>query len=157
MWPCGLIMVSREARRIKIRAAKRERQRDKETLKDRKQMFGREVRNYLLDEEKINSYRSFYGSSPYTVFREETNEADKKSEIILNELNSIDRCFVNDDADGINEIMKKAEADAELSSWDKLRIINECGSALLDLRIKSERSSLKDGMRSLRNGSFRTE
>ena len=119
----------------KIRATKREMQRDKETLQDRKQMFGREVRNYLLDEDKINSYRSFFGDSPYTIFRAETNEAVKKSEVVIIELNSIDRCFVNDDADGINEIMKKAEANTELSNWNKLRIISECKSALFDLRI----------------------
>ena len=119
----------------KIRATKREMQRDKETLQDRKQMFGREVRNYLLDEEKINSYRNFFGDKPDTIFREETNEADKKSEVTINELKSIDKCFVNDDADGIIEILKDAAANTELSNWNKMRIINECQSALLDLRI----------------------
>ena len=118
----------------KIRAMKRERQRDKETLQDRKQMFGREVRNYFLDEDKINSYRSFYSARPETIFREETNEAAKKDEAVLNELNSIDRCFVNDDADGINEILKNAEANNELSNWNKLRIINECRAAIFELR-----------------------
>ena len=117
----------------KLRATKREMQRDKETLQDRKQMFGREVRNYFLDEDKINSYRSFFGASPYTVFREETNEADKSAEAVLSELNSIDRCFVNADADGIKEIMKRAEADPAFSNWNKMRIINECNLALLDL------------------------
>ena len=119
----------------KIRATKREMQRDKETLQDRKQMFGREVRNYLLDEDKINRYRSFFGDSPDTIFRDETNEAAKQSEVITSELNSIDRCFVNDDADGINEIMTNAEANPELSYWNKMRIINECKLALIDLRI----------------------
>ena len=119
----------------KIRATKREMHRDKEALQDRKQMFGREVRNYLLDEDKIDRYRDFYGESPYTIFRDETSEADKKSEAMINELKSIDRYFVNDDADGIKEIMKKAEANTEYSHWDKLRIINECKFALLDLRI----------------------
>ena len=119
----------------KIRATKREMQRDKETLQDRKQMFGQAVRNYLLDEDKINNYRSFFGESPYTVFRDEANETDKNAEAVLNELNSIDECFVNDDVDGINEIMKKAQTDPELSKWNKLRIINECNLALLDLRI----------------------
>ena len=119
----------------KIRAAKREMQRDKETLQDRKQMFGREVRNYLLDEDKINRYRSFFGDSPYTIFREETSEADKNAEAVINELNGIDRCFVNNDTDGINEIMKRAEADPALSNWNKLRIVNECKLALFDLRM----------------------
>ena len=114
----------------KIRVMKREMKRDKETLQDRKQMFGREVRNYLLDEDKINSYRSFFSDSPDTIFREETSDAAKKSEIVINELNSIDKCFVYDDADGIIEIMKKAEENTELSNWNKLRIINECKSAL---------------------------
>ena len=117
----------------KIRATKREMQRDKETLKDRKQMFGREVRNYLLDEDKINIYRSFFGGRPDTIRREEVNEAARKTQDIVDELNNIDRCFVNDDADGIREILKKAEADTELTKWNKLRIINECRSALLDL------------------------
>ncbi len=117
----------------KIRAIKREMHRDKEILEDRKQMFGREVRNYLLDEDKINSYRSFYGSKPETILREETDEAAKKREDVLDELNSIDNCFVNEDADGILRILKKAEANTEISNWNKLRIVNECKSALLDL------------------------
>ena len=117
----------------KIRAAKREMQRDRETLQDRKQMFGREVRNYLLDEEKINTYRSYYGGSPYTVFREETNEADRQSEAVVGELKNIDRLFVQEDADGITAILKNAEASTELSVWNKMRIINECNAALFDL------------------------
>jgi hypothetical protein len=118
----------------KMRVMKREMQRDKEALQDRKQMFGREVRNYLLDEDKINSYRSFFGDKADTVFREESNEAAKIRELVVNDLNSIDQCFVNDDADGINEIMKKAEASTELSSLNKLRIIGECKSALFDMQ-----------------------
>ena len=121
----------------KIRATKREMQRDKETLKDRKLMFGREVRNYLLDEDKIDRYRSFFSDHPDTVLRTETNEAAEKAAAMLSELNSIDKCFVNDDASGIVEIMKKAEASTELSNWGKLRIINECESALIGLRFIS--------------------
>ena len=119
----------------KIRTMKREMQRDRETLEDRRQMFGREVRNYLLDEDKINVYRSFFGSSPYTVFREETNEDAKRAEAMISELNYIDRCFVDGDAEGINEILKKAESDAALSNWDKLRIVKECRAALFDLHL----------------------
>ena len=119
----------------KMRVMKRERQRDREELQERRQMFGREVRNYFLDEDKINVYRSYYGDRPETIFRAETNEAEKKSEAVVNELKSIDRCFVNEDADGINEILNKAEANTELSSWNRLRIINECKTALFDLRI----------------------
>ena len=118
----------------KIRTMKREMQRDKETLQDRKQMFGREVRNYLLDEDKINSYRLYFGKHPDTVLRAETNEASKKDETVVNELHNINKCFVDEDAEGINAILKKAEEDTELSNWNKLRIINECISALFDLR-----------------------
>ena len=117
----------------KIRVIKRERQRDKEELADRKQMFGREVRNYLLDEDKIDRFRDYFGSKPETIFREETNEATKKEEAIINELNSINKCFVNEDANGIIEIRKRAEANTELSRWDKLRIISECQAALFEL------------------------
>ena len=49
------------------------------------------------------------------------------------ELNRIDACFVDGDADGIREIKKKAEENSGLSGWNKLRIINECTLALLDL------------------------
>ena len=66
----------------KIRTMKREMQRDRETLEDRKQMFGRETRNYLLDEEKISRYRSFFGDRPETIFRAETNENPKIPEVI---------------------------------------------------------------------------
>ena len=117
----------------KIRAIKREMQRDKETLQDRKEMFGREVRNYLLDEEKINSYRKYFGDSPDTIFREEPDDAPKKIDIVINEVDSIDKCFVNGDKDGITAIMKKAEENAELSNFSRLWIINECRSALEEL------------------------
>ena len=119
----------------KIRTMKREAHRDKEELADRKEMFGREVRNYLLDEDKINVYRDYFGDSPYTIRREESNEAAKQAEAVLGELNRINTCFVHDDADGIREIMATAEANTELSNWNKLRIINECKLALLDLRV----------------------
>ena len=121
----------------KIRVMKREMKRDKKTLNDRSQMFGRETRNYLLDEDKIDNFRNFFGASPDTVYRDESNETATKEEVI-NELNSIDKCFVNDDADGILAILKNAEANTELSNWDKLRILNECQSALLDLRINPD-------------------
>ena len=114
---------------------KREMQRDREELADRKEMFGREVRNYLLDEDKIDRYRDYFGKIPCTVYREEANDSAKQSERIIDELKHIDRCFMNADEAGIKEIMKKAEADPELSNWNKLRIINECKSALFELSI----------------------
>ena len=119
----------------KIRTMKREMKRDKETLQDRKEMFGREVRNYLLDEDEIDSYRKYFSDHPDTIFREETNESAKQTEVVVEELKKIDQCFVNNDADGIREIMKKAEADTALSNWNKLRITNECRLALVDLSI----------------------
>jgi len=114
----------------KIRATKREMQRDIDTIQDRKQMFGRETRNYLLDEDKIDNYRKFYGNKPDTVFREEKDENR-----VINELNSIDSCFVNDDSDGIIEIMNRAKENTKLSNWNKQLIIHECKSALLELCI----------------------
>ena len=119
----------------KIRAMKREAKRDPETLEKRKQMFGREVRNYLLDEEKINSYRTYYADSPDTILREETADADRKADYVLGQLNRIDQLFINDDADGIREIMHAAETNDELSAINKLRIIEECQSAIFELRI----------------------
>ena len=118
----------------KIRVMKREMHRDKETLQDRKHMFGREARNYLLDEEKINSYRSFFGRSPETIFRNETNEMDPETAAVISELNRIDRGFVNNDADAIREILNRAEANTDFSEWNKLMIINECNSALFELK-----------------------
>jgi len=101
-----------------------------QAVQDRKQMFGRETRNYLLDEDKIDHYRSFFGNKPGTIFREEKDENG-----IINEFNKIDRCFVNDDESGIKEIMNEAKANNELTSWDRGLIIHECKSALLELRI----------------------
>lgn len=117
----------------KIRTMKREAHRDKEELQERKEMFGRAVRNYLLDEDKIDIYRKYFSDRPETLFREESNEANKQAEAVISELNHINRCFVDDDEDGIREIMSKAET-ADLSNWNKLRIINECKLALFDLR-----------------------
>jgi energy-coupling factor transporter ATP-binding protein EcfA2 len=118
----------------KMRAMNRERHRDKETLQDRKKMFGREARNYLLDEEKINSYRSFFGGKPETIFRSETNETDPETEAVIKELNTIDRGFVNNDPDVIRETLKRAEANTDLSEWNKVMIINECTAALFELK-----------------------
>ena len=112
----------------KIRVMKREMQRDKEAVQDRKLMFGRETRNYLLDEDKIDNYRRFFGDRPDTVFREEKEESG-----IVNELNNIDRCFVNNDADGIIEIMNRTEANTQLSNLYKQWITFECKTALLEL------------------------
>ena len=118
----------------KIRVMKREMKRDRETLQDRKQMFGRETRNYMLDEDKINRYRKFFGDHPETVRREETDEDAEQSAFVVSELNSIDTCFVNEDAVGIKEIRKRTKANPGLSNWNKTRIINECGLALSELR-----------------------
>lgn len=115
----------------KIRTLKREMQRDKEELKNRKDMFGRETRNYLLDEDKIDIYRNFFKEKPNTIFRDEANE----EEIVIKEINKINECFVNNDIDTIKEIMKKAESNNNLLKLNKLMIINECKLALLDLNI----------------------
>ena len=126
----------------KIRATKREMQRDRETVRNRKDMFGREVRNYLLDEDKIDRFRSFFSGLPDTVFREETSEAAKQEEAVNSELNRIDACFVEKDADGIAGILKKTEEDSGLSSMSRLRIVSECNLALLDLRTESIRRQI---------------
>ena len=120
----------------KSRAMKREMHRDREELQNRKQMFGREVRNYLLDEDKIDAFRKYYADKPETEFRAEEDEAEKAREEAVKELNSIDSCFVDGDAEGIRAILKKAEADPKLSTWNRLRIINECNSALLELHLQ---------------------
>ncbi len=118
----------------KIRAAKRELQRDPETLQDRKNMFGRETRHYLLDETKIDRYRSYFGDKPETVFREETPASAEAAAAVINELNRIDACFADNDPDGIIAIKESAETNDALSAWDRLRIVTECREALLDLR-----------------------
>ena len=112
----------------KIRVMKREMQRDKDAVQDRKQMFGRETRNYLLDEDKIDKYRDYFGDKPDTVFREEQDES-----AMIKALNGIDKCFVNEDANGLLEIMKNAKASNELSVWEKQMVTHECKSAALDL------------------------
>lgn len=112
----------------KIRVMKREMKRDKEELQDRKQMFGRETRNYLLDEDKIDSYRKYFGDKPDTIFRGETDDS-----VLLNELHSINKCFIDEDANGILAILKRAKANTALSSRDKLEITHECRTAMLDL------------------------
>ena len=113
----------------KIRTIKREKQRDKEELQDRKNMFGRETRNYLLDENKIDNYRNYFKEKPNTIFRDEANE----DEIVVKEINIINDCFVNNEIETINEIMRKAESNKNLLKWNRLRIINECKLALFEL------------------------
>jgi hypothetical protein len=98
--------------------------------KESKGTAGEYLSVYLLDEDKIDSYRKYFANSPYTVFREEKDENG-----IINELNKIDECFVNDDAKGIAEIMDRAKANDKLSNWTKQLIIHECKTALLELCI----------------------
>lgn len=112
----------------KIRVMKREKQRGKDAVQERKQMFGRETRNYLLDEDKIDKYREYFGDKPDTVFREEQDESE-----IIKALNGIDKYFVNEDANGLLEIMKNAKASSKLSGWEKQMVTYECRSAALDL------------------------
>ena len=52
----------------------------------------------------------------------------------------VDQCFVTGDADGIRAIKKDAEENKELSGWNKLRIINECTAALVELRLSGQES-----------------
>ena len=131
--PYAVLIKGTSFLKSKIRATKREMKRDRETVRNRKEMFGREVRNYLLDEDKIDRYRSFFGGLPGTVFREEASDAARQEETVNSELNRIDACFVDGNADGITEIRKNAEEDSGLSSWNRLRIMNECTLALMDL------------------------
>lgn len=119
----------------KIRATKREMQRDKEELHDRKNMFGREARNYLLDENKIDYYRNYFKEKEETIFRDEANE----DEIVVKEINKINECFINGDIESINEIMKNAEVNKNLLKWNKLRIITECKSAIFELNNNREK------------------
>lgn len=98
------------------------------------QKFGRELRNYLLDEDKINRYRDYFGGRPETVFRAENGEAAKQEERVRDELNRIDERFVNGDADGIRAILEAAELEPTLSGRNRQRIVLECVSALFDLR-----------------------
>ena len=56
-------------------------------------------------------------------------------EAVIGELNRIDRGFVDGDADAIKEILKRAEANTEITEWNRLLIINECNSALFELKI----------------------
>ena len=64
--------------------------------------------------------------------------SNNKTAVVLSEWNRIDQYFVADDADSIRLIMKNAEANTDLSNWNKLRIINECTSALVDLRLSGQ-------------------
>ena len=109
-------------------------QRDKEELQNRKNMFGRETRNYLLDENKIDNYRNFFKEKPYTIFRDEANE----EEMVAKEINTINDCFVNGDINAINKIMENAKFNNNLLKWNRLKIINECKLALFELNTSSQ-------------------
>ena len=61
--------------------------------------------------------------------------SNKEIEAVIGELNSIDKCFVNNDEDAIKEILRRAEANTEISEWHKLKIMNECQAALLELKV----------------------
>ncbi|MBQ1567545.1 MAG: hypothetical protein IIZ80_06615, partial [Erysipelotrichaceae bacterium] len=83
-------------------------------------------------------------SLPETVYRKEDSEAQKEEEYVVDQLKRINECFVNEDEEGIDEIMKKAEADTSLSKWNRLRIIGECKTALLDIRLRTNLNMRKD-------------
>ena len=126
----------------KIRVLSREMKRDKNELNDRKNMFGRGSRNYLLDEDKINTFRAFFSDKPETAFRLETRESEKKDEQVREVLIRVGRCFMKEDKDGIEAILNQTIEDKELTNLNKMRIFNECKSALLDLNLCAERLSI---------------
>ena len=71
----------------------------------------------------------------YTEKRTVRFKKKKEEGYVIDRLKKINECFFNNDEEGINEILKEAEANTGLSKWNRLRIINECKTALLDVHI----------------------
>ena len=65
-----------------------------ELLEEWKQMFGREARNYFLDEDKINIYRAFFGDKAETIFREEAEDTSYKPEAVIKSLRRMQKIMI---------------------------------------------------------------
>jgi hypothetical protein len=96
--------------------------------------FGIYAGDTTLRDSNVDKWRRHFEKKPETVFKLENNKFTILAETIMEQINSINECFVHGDADGIKLIMENASSNSEMDITEQLIVIEECKRALADLK-----------------------
>ena len=118
----------------KVRRMKRELSAGTGSTIDKIMEFGYYFTDSMLHAGNVDVWRRYFEKKPETKLIEEDNKSNRIKASIMNEINSINACFVNKDKAGIEEIMKNAENSTDMSLTEKTIIIKECKSAILEMK-----------------------
>ena len=100
---------------------------------DRLLDFGIYAGDTTLKDGNVDKWRRHFEKKPETVFKLENNKFTILADNIMEQINSINECFVHDDEEGIREIMEHASAGGELDITEQLIVVEECKKALADM------------------------
>ena len=101
---------------------------------DRLLDFGIYAGDTTLKDSNVDKWRRHFEKKKATTFKLENNKFTILAETIMEQIHSINECFVHDDAEGIREIMEHANSNSELDITEQLIVIEECKRALADMK-----------------------
>lgn len=96
--------------------------------------FGIYAGDTTLKDSNVDKWRRHFEKKKATIFKLENNRFTILAEAIMEQFNSINECFVHDDAEGIRDIMEQAESNSELDITEQFIVIEECKRALADMK-----------------------
>ena len=101
---------------------------------DRLLDFGIYAGDTTLKDSNVDKWRRHFEKKKATTFKLENNKFTILAETIMEQIHSINECFVHDDAEGIREIMEHTNSNSELDITEQLIVIEECKRALADMK-----------------------
>ena len=104
---------------------------------DRLLEFGIYAGDSALRDINVDKWRRHFEKLPGTVFKPEDNRFTLLAESIMDQINSINECFVHGDREGIQLIMDRASSDENMDMSAKVIVTEECKKALTDLDEKA--------------------
>ena len=117
----------------KLRRMKREAANTPIESWDRLLEFGIYAGDTTFRDSNVDKWRRHFEKKKETVIKEEENYFTLLKQNIMEQINSINDCFVHGDADGIKRISKKACSDCKMDLTERAIVVEECKRALADL------------------------
>ena len=117
----------------KFRRVMREAENDLSEALERLLDFGVYAADTTFRDVNVDKWRRYFEKKPETEIRQEDNYFTNLAEIIMNEVNNINECFVLEDAEGIRKIMRRVEKSSKMDITAKAVLTEECRRALADL------------------------
>ena len=117
----------------KFRRVMREAENDLSEALERLLDFGVYATDTTFRDVNVDKWRRYFEKKPETEIRQEDNYFTNLAEIIMNEVNNINECFVLEDAEGIRKIMRRVEKSSKMDITAKAVLTEECRRALADL------------------------